>query len=102
MTSIIENELVVNGIKYIRAAAKGPRYVVVLDRGWIFAGDVTDTDGRIRISNAVWVFSWDLVGFAAVIDDPIKAKADIRKILDVDAPKDTELFRIAVSDAWGV
>lgn len=75
------------------------RAIVVVDRGWIFAGDITETNGRIYISNAVWVFSWTDVGFAAVIEDP--SKADIRLIADVDVPLATELFRIPVHDGWG-
>jgi hypothetical protein len=42
------------------------------------------------------------VGFAAVVDDPKKAKADIRKIADVDMPADAELFCIPVADTWGL
>ena len=49
----MSNTITVNGVEYIRAdsvpAAKpnGNRAVVVVDRGWIFAGDVTREDGRI-------------------------------------------------------
>ena len=54
----------VNGVKYLRAdqiaaeAPRGNRAVVVVDRGWIFAGDVEDVNGRIRITRAVWVLRW--------------------------------------------
>ena len=38
----------INGVDYVRAAqSNGNRAVVVVDRGWIFAGDVTMEDGRI-------------------------------------------------------
>jgi hypothetical protein len=82
----------------------GKRAVVVVDRGWIFAGDIDDDSkpGRIRITRAVWVFRWESVGFAAVVEDPVKAKADIRRIADIDLPANAELFRIPVGDAWGL
>ncbi len=95
----------VNGVQYIRAdsvrqAPKGSRAVVVVDRGWIFAGDVAEENGRIKLSRAVWVFRWESVGFAAVIADP--SSADIRPIDDVDIPSGAEIYRIAVEDSWGL
>jgi hypothetical protein len=103
----MDNYITLNGIKYVRAdaAAKpGKRAVVVVDRGWIFAGDIDDESkpGRIRITRAVWVFRWESVGFAAVVEDPVKAKADIRRIADLDVPAGAELFRIPVHDSWGL
>ena len=93
-----------NGETYVREAARptGSRAVIVVDRGWIFAGDVTRADGRIRITRAVWVFRWESVGFAAVVADPKKAKADIRPMADIDMPADAEIFSVPVADDWGL
>jgi hypothetical protein len=94
----------VNGVNYVREAKRptGNRAVVVVDRGWIFAGDVTEADGRIRLSRAVWVFRWSGgQGFAAVVDDPDK-DCDIRNIADVDLPAGAEIFRIPVHADWGL
>ena len=53
MTEVIT----INGVKYAPVKpSSGTRAVVVVDRGWIFAGDVTRENGRIRISRAVHVF----------------------------------------------
>ena len=92
----------VNGIKYVRADSKpaGTRAVVVVDRGWIFAGDVTRENGRIYLSNAVWVFRWESVGFNGVIENP--EKADIREIADVDIPAHAEVFCVPVKADWGL
>lgn len=100
--SKIGNEIEVNGIKYVRVDALpiSGRAVVVVDRGWIFAGDVSENAGRIRLSRALWVFRWESVGFAAVIEDP--SKADIRPIADVDLPAGAEIFRVPVPDGWGL
>lgn len=99
----------INGVSYIRAEdahqpkPNGNRAVVVVDRGWIFAGDVTEENGRIYLDRAVWVFRWEAVGFAAVVEDPKKAKADIRPLSTrVDIPKDAEVFRMPVGDSWGL
>lgn len=103
------NEIEVNGVKYVRAdqvaaaPIPGKRAVVVVDRGWIFAGDVTEENGRIRLSRAVWVFRWESCGFAAVVADPKKSKADIRPLSTVvDLPEGAEVFRLPVGDDWGM
>jgi hypothetical protein len=92
--------VLIDGIEYTPVKATGLRAVVVVDRGWIFAGDVTDENGRIRLTRAVWVFKWTSVGFAAVIEDP--KNADIRPIADVDIPAGAEVFRIPVPEDWGL
>jgi hypothetical protein len=99
--------ITLNGIEYApvnRATgtrATGTRAVVVVDRGWIFAGDVTRENGRIRLANALHVFKWEAVGFAGMIGNPKKAKADLRPIADVDMPAGAEVFSVPVSDDWG-
>jgi hypothetical protein len=97
--------LTINGVDYVRAdsiapAPSGRRAVVVVDRGWIFAGDVTRENGRIILSRAVWVFKWESCGFAKVIEDP--SKADLRPIANVEIPEGAEIFSVPVPDAWGV
>ena len=102
----MSNTITVNGVEYIRAdsvpAAKpnGNRAVVVVDRGWIFAGDVAREDGSIKLSRAVWVFKWEGCGFAKVIEDP--SKADIRIMADVDIPAGAEIFCVPVHEQWGL
>ena len=98
----------INGVTYVKAdsrpqPAAGPRAVVVVDRGWIFAGDVTEANGRIYLDRAVWVFRWEAVGFAAVVENPKKSKADIRKLSTrVDIPAGSEIFRLPVNNDWGL
>jgi len=99
------NEIEVNGVKYVpadsvRAAPAGNRAVVIIDRGWIYAGDVTEANGRIRLSRCVWVFRWQSCGFAAVVDDP--SRADIRPHADIDIPAGAEIFRVPVAEDWGL
>ena len=100
--------ITINGIDYVRADSiaapqpSGNRAVVVVDRGWIFAGDVTETNGRIKIARAVWVFRWESRGFAKIVDDWKKSKVDIRPCKDVDLPIGAEIFRVPVDDKWGL
>ena len=98
----------INGIDYVRAdqiqaEPNGNRAVVVVDRGWIYAGDVTEENGRIRLDRAVWVFRWESIGFAAMVSDPESSNVDIRKMnYPVDIPQTAEIFRVPVPDDWGL
>ena len=98
----------INGVSYVRADSvpqavpNGNRAVVVVDRGWIFAGDVTRENGRIRLARAVHVLSWAQNGFAGLCADPKKAGAKLNPCADVDMPADAELFCVPVNDKWGL
>lgn len=100
--------LKVDDVLYVRAedaapAVPGKRAVVVVDRGWIFAGDVTESNGRITLSRAVHVFRWESIGFDGMIADPKSSKVLLKKLsAPVDIPAGAEIFRIPVSDEWGL
>lgn len=76
------------------------RAVVVIDRGWIFAGDITRENGRIKISRAVWVYTWVGSIFSEVIENPNKAK--LKPMADMDLPESSEMFSVPVSADWGL
>ena len=96
--------ITVNGIEYAPVTfAEGSRAVVVVDRGWIFAGDVTRENGRIRLERAVWVFRWESIGFDGVIADPRSEQVTLKKMENpVDLPAHAEVFCVPVSDDWGL
>lgn len=97
------NNVTINGVEYAPInKTTGTRAVVVVDRGWIFAGDVTRENGRIRISRALHLFRWESIGFAKVIETPKSSKVDLRPIADVDLPDGAEIFCIPVADDWGL
>lgn len=81
---------------------RGNRHVVVVDRGWIFAGDVTRRNGRIILTRALHVFRWEEIGFAKVIEEPGSSKVDLRPIADVHIPEGAEIFSIPVAEDWGL
>ena len=101
------SKLVINGVEYVPATEVAPkptgtRAVVVVDRGWIFAGDLTQENGRIKLSRAVWVFRWSNCGFNGVIANPKSDEVELRHIADVDLPEAAEIFRVPVADDWGL
>lgn len=98
----------INGEEWIRADSvqtkpNGNRAAVVVDRGWIFAGDVTEENGRIYLDRAVWVFRWERIGFDGVIKNPSDDAVEIRKLSNrVDIPAGAEVFRVPVDNDWGL
>ena len=97
------DNVTINGVEYAPVKkTTGTRAVIVVDRGWIFAGDVTRENGRIKLANALHVFTWESLGFSGMIESPKKAKADLRKIADVDIPEGAEVFSVPVPDGWGL
>lgn len=102
MSENSKKSVVVDGVEYFRAETTG-RAVVVVDRGWIFAGDVVRGDGRITLKRAVWVFRWESIGFDGVLDNPKSPKAVIKKLdHDVEIPAISEVFSIPVDKDWGL
>jgi hypothetical protein len=108
MTKVDVQEIVVDGETYVKSSSvqalpKGPRVVVVVDRGWIFAGDVTEEDGRVYLDNALWVFRWEGVGFDGMIANPKSGKVTIKPLATrVDLPASSEVFRVPVDAKWGL
>lgn len=99
--------ITIDDVKYVRADAvqvkpNGNRNVVVCDRGWIFAGDVTRENGRIKITRALHVFRWESIGFDGVIKNPKSNKVTLKPLADVDMPYEAELFSIPVDNDWGL
>jgi len=93
------NTIDIDGETFTREL-KGKRAVIVITGGWIYAGDVSEKDGRIRLTNAVWVFKWSEIGFTGVLANP--EKADIRPMEHcIDLPKASEIYRVPVKDGWG-
>src|ERR1035437_880820 len=104
-------EFTVNGLVYVpkgsdvQAPIKGKRAVFVIDRGWMVAGDVTETADangkvRIRLTRALHVFKFDAVGFQGMIDNP-KKNTDLRPMKNgFDIPEGSEIFRVWVCDGW--
>ena len=100
----------INGKRYIPADSAtaapipGKRFVLVLDRGWIVAGDVTtEANGRIKLTRVVQIDHWQEIGFDGMIADPKTSKTKLRPIPNTfDIPADSELFRVAVADTWGL
>jgi len=78
---------------------KSNREIVVVDGGWIFAGDVTRENGRILLTRALQVFAFQGIGLAKMV---ATANAALRPIADVEIPESSEVFCVPVPDDWGL
>ena len=100
--------VVIEDTQYIRAdlcqqRATGNRAVVVVDRGWIFAGNVQRTEAEITLSQVVHVFKWSSIGFDGMIANPKSNNVDLRKMnQEVKIPIASVIFAIPVDDDWGI
>lgn len=97
-------EVLIDGVTYVeKKADSGNRYIVVIDRGWIYAGDVTRENGRIYLENVVWVFRWESIGFDGVIKNPKDENLTLRKIdQTIEIPERAEIYSVKVDDYWGL
>lgn len=100
----MKNSITIDGVEYRPASlTMGKRAVVVVDRGWIFAGDVEEKDGKIILRRAVWVFRWESVGFDGVLANPKDKRVTIKQLpTDVEIPSGSEIFRCPVEASWGL
>lgn len=97
--------VIVDGVKYVEELppATGTRAVIVVDRGWIFAGDVTRENGRIKLTRAIHVFRWESIGFDGMIANPKSSKVTLKALANpVDIPEGAEVFTVPVEDTWGL
>jgi hypothetical protein len=98
-------KIVVDGVSFVAESdlPKGNRAVVVVDRGWIFAGDMVRENGRIKLTRAVHVFRWESIGFVGMIDNPKSNKVTLKALNNpVDIPEGAEVFTVPVEESWGL
>jgi hypothetical protein len=75
----------------------------MVDGGWAYAGDVKRENGRILLSNAVWIFRWSSIGFDGMIDNPNSDNVHLRKMNNIiSIPEHSELFSVHVCSDWGL
>jgi hypothetical protein len=96
--------ITINGVEYAPLNRNtATRAVIVIDRGWIFAGDVTRENGRIRLDRAVHVVRWHDIGFDGVIKNPLSEEVVLRPMPNgVDVPASAEIFSVPVCADWGL
>ena len=103
----------INGVTYAPVGSSssnnlptGNRHVVVIDRGFIYAGDLSYIEeGGITwqvISNPIHVFRWESIGFTGVLQDPKNSKVTLKEVpYPVKVPLGSVIYTVPVSETWG-
>ena len=106
----IDNEITINGVKYFKQQEDGEclgRHLVVIDRGWIYAGDLYEADTRLILKRPVLIVQITSISFAGIIElSKNRANVDYRphnkENSPVNVPKFSEIFRVKVDENWGL
>jgi hypothetical protein len=78
----------------------GDRAIVVADRGWIFAGRVSDDGDSLTITDCVNVRSWKTGGFGGLTLSAKDAGAVLDKCAPVKLPKSAVIFVVPIGGEW--
>ena len=99
----------VDGVDYVRVdrapkPSSGRRHLVVMDRGWVFVGDLEEHgEGTITLNRAVNVRRWDSIGLNGAANGDGQSDVDLERFdQPVEVPNGVVLFRIKVCDDWGL
>ena len=96
------SSIVIDGIEYVpRNQPTSGRVVMVVDRGFLFAGDVRREGDRIYLSRVKWIFKFSDIGLSAVIENPLREEVDLRDYADIEIPAHREIFSAPVAPDWG-
>jgi transcriptional regulator with XRE-family HTH domain len=80
------------------------RAVVAVDGGWIFAGDLTESHGRVILDRAVHVVQWEWLDFPGMLANPKLPKVAVKPIQStrIEISAASEIFRVPVAADWGL
>lgn len=109
MTTPNLTTITLDNVKYVREDSivqlqpNGNRKVLVIDRGWVIAGDVTVKDDNFILTRAVLVRNWSGTGTNGMLDKPLSDKVKLEPLNQtVEVPRGSVLFAVVVSENWGV
>lgn len=79
----------------------GNRHLVVLDRGWIFAGDLANhSEGGYILTNAKNVRRWEEGGFGALSRSAKAAKAHLDDCAPIRFSANACIFKTPIGGDW--
>ena len=79
----------------------GDRHIVVLDRGWIFVGDLSQDEHDIfTITNCKNVRKWNKGGFGLLSQSATKAEAVLDDCVPIRFEKSARILVVPVAGDW--
>jgi len=80
---------------------EGDRHIVVLDRGWIFCGNLTRTDDGVNtLTNVVNIRKWARNGFGGLTTDPKAAGVECDDCAAIRFRDSALMFAVPVAENW--
>ena len=80
---------------------KGERWIVVLDRGWIFVGNLSEEDnGDYVLTHCSNVRRWNKGGFGLLTKSAKEAEATLDKCNPIKFNVSRMIFRSPIKDGW--
>ena len=95
--------MIIDGIEYVPKSDVTPdgcRHVLVLDKGFIFVGNIEDRDGRIYVTNCHNLRRWNSGGFGGALADPKGSGVELDKCVPFSVPARVEIGRFPISEEW--
>lgn len=95
-----------NAIEVLQKAtancAQGDRHIVVLDRGWIFAGDMSlDKETNVyTLSNCVNIRKWETGGFGGLTLSAKVSKATLNECSLIRFHASAMIFCVPIDGDW--
>ena len=87
----------------IEAIPRGSRHIVVLDRGWIFVGNLeadSPAAENYTLTNVLNVRTWKQGGFGALSLSAKEAGAVLDKSAPLKFHRSAVIFMVPVGEAW--
>jgi len=84
----------------IEAIPRGSRHIVVLDRGWIFVGNLSTEGENYTLTNVLNVRTWKQGGFGALSLSAKEAEAVLDKSAPLKFHRSAVIFTVPVGEAW--
>jgi hypothetical protein len=83
------------------SCATGDRYIVVIDRGWIFAGELSCPENDIyTLTNCVNVRKWEKGGFGALSRGAKTAGATLDETAPLKFHRSAMIFCVPIVEGW--
>lgn len=87
--------------EHLETAPKGPRHICVLDRGWIFVGDLLMEGSECTLSRAQNIRRFKKVGFGGLTKGAKHAEAILDKCsAPIKFRRDAMIFCVPVGEDW--
>ena len=80
--------------------AKGDRHLIVLDRGWIFAGDMSLKDDVYTVTNCQNIRKWGKGGFGALSRSAALSGATLDACESIRFKASALIFAVPIAEDW--